>query len=66
MKHTFQKGHTISRKPITIRGVDYASGKIAAEALNVSPVTISMAKRRESLDAVGLGQFGRRPHERSA
>tara|TARA_R110002153_G_scaffold215920_1_gene368530 strand:- start:164 stop:364 length:201 start_codon:yes stop_codon:yes gene_type:complete len=66
MKHTFQKGHTISRKPITIRGVEYASGKIAAEALNVSPVTISMAKRRESLDAVGLGQFGRRPHERSA
>jgi len=66
MKHTFQNGHTISRKPITIRGVEYASGKIAAEALGVSPTTISMAKRRESLDTVGLKQFGRRPHGRSA
>lgn len=56
----------MSRKPITIRGVEYASGKIAAEALGVSPVTISMAKKRESLDAVGLKQFGRRPHGRSA
>jgi hypothetical protein len=66
MKHIFQKGHTMSRKPIAIRGVEYASGKIAAEALGVSPVTISMAKKRESLDAVGLKQFGRRPHGRSA
>ena len=66
MTSRFKFGHTISRKPITIRGVEYASGKIAAEALGVSPVTISMAKRRESLNAVGLRQFGRRPHERTA
>lgn len=65
MNNIFQKGHTLSRKPITIRGVDYASGKIAAEALGVSVTTISMARKRESLDSVGLKQFGRRPTKRT-
>lgn len=66
MNNIFQKGHTLSRKPITIRGVDYESGKIAAEALGVSVTTISMARKRESLDSVGLKQFGRRPSKRTA
>jgi DNA-binding transcriptional regulator YiaG len=64
--HRFQKGHTLSQKPITIRGVEYVSGKAAAEALGVATTTISMAKRRGALDAVGLKRFGRRPHGRSA
>lgn len=41
--------------PIVIRGVSYATQSDAARALGVSPATISLAKTRGRLDAVGLG-----------
>ena len=53
------RGAKPAESPITIRGVEYPSQLIAAEVLGVAPATISSAKRRGALDAVGLGLRGR-------
>lgn len=42
-------------RPVTIRGVTYASTNEAAAALGVSYSAVTEAKRRGKLDHVGLG-----------
>ena len=42
----------------TIRGVTYPSQKDAAEAIGVSETTIYLARKRGTLDDVGLRKFG--------
>ena len=42
-------------KSIAVRGVTYPSQKAAAYALGVSEATVGSAKRRGTLDTVGLG-----------
>ena len=63
MKHIFKKGHELSFKPVTIRGVEYPSRKIAAEVLGVTTPAITGAEKRGSLDTVGLRIMGRRPKD---
>jgi hypothetical protein len=44
--------------PVTIRGVEYASFVEAASVLNVTRSTIYTARKRGTLDKVGLGSGG--------
>ena len=52
--------HERMSKPITIRGVTYASKGEASRALDVSHTCITASERRGTLDFVGL----RTPHNR--
>ena len=52
--------HRKVSKPVTIRGVTYASRGEASRALDVSHTCISSAIKRGALDLVGL----RKPHNR--
>ena len=45
-----------NQKPVTIRGVTYASMNKADLALGVTPGTVSKAAQRGTLDKVGLGR----------
>lgn len=48
------RGDHHRHRPLRIRGVVYPSHSAAAEALGVQPAAISRAKRRGTLEAVGL------------
>lgn len=47
--------------PVRIRGVDYPSQKEAAEALGVSPVTVSQMLDMGRPDSIGLGKHKGKP-----
>lgn len=52
-------------EPITIRGVEYPSIQEASEKLGVGTMTIYSARKRGTLDKVGLGPGGYRPRRKN-
>ncbi|MBM1834176.1 hypothetical protein JQW92_18125 [Sulfitobacter pseudonitzschiae] len=55
---------TAPRKPfrVTIRGVTYQNAKAASEALGVTQETVYQARRRGTLDCVGMGKGNHTRH----
>ena len=56
MKYYAKKKFKVNRrgKPITVRGVTYDSHHAAARALNLSVGTIYLAKKRGTVDGLGM------------